>query len=142
MSNQREKLFENDLKLATRASGFDLVPNSASDLALAQGNDNIIQALTMRLKIRKGELSALGWPNYGSRLHELIGEPNNNRTHLKLMAHSRNAIKQDYRVAEIKEIKTQVPESERFVVLLLMDILLINEPKPVRLVYNFNLERT
>ncbi|MBN1480106.1 hypothetical protein JXA70_07535 [candidate division KSB1 bacterium] len=140
MPTDRQKLFGNDLKLVERAPGFDLIPDSAGDIDLARGNDNIIQALILRLHIRKGELAPLGWPNYGSRLHELIGQPNNNRTHVMLMAFARSAIEGDSRVLEVKEVRTRVIPGERDVVRLSMDIQLINEPTPLNLVYDMNLE--
>jgi phage baseplate assembly protein W len=46
------------------------------DLAVATGVDNLRQALIDRLLTRRGELAALGHPEYGSRLYELIGRPN------------------------------------------------------------------
>ncbi|MBI1929545.1 GPW/gp25 family protein [Candidatus Poribacteria bacterium] len=142
MPTEREKLFGNDLRLVERTGGLDLAPDAAGDLDLAQGNDNIIQALMLRLKVRKGELAPLGWPNYGSRIHELIGEPNNSRTHVILMAHARNAIEQDPRVAEVKSVRTQPLPGERNVVRILMEITLINEPNPINLVFPVNLEAT
>ena len=140
MATEREKLFGNDLRLDERVGGLDLVPDPAGDLELAQGNDNIVQALILRLKVRKGELAPLGWPNYGSRLHEMIGQPNNARTHVILMAHARSAIEQDPRVAEVEEVHTQVLAGERSVVRIIMEILLINEPHPINLVFPVNLE--
>ena len=140
MATERKKHFGVDLRLAEGTGGLDLVSDVAGDLNLAQGNDNTIQALTLRLKVRKGELAALGWPNYGSRLHELIGEPNNSRTHLILMAHARNAVEQDPRVAEVKSVRTQVPPGEPNVVRIIMEILLIDEPNPINLVFPVNLE--
>ena len=98
MANERVQLFGNDLQIVERAGGMDLLAEAGGDLAVARGNDNIMQALAMRLRVRKGELARLGWADYGSRLHELIGEPNNTRTHVKLMAFARAAIEQDPRV--------------------------------------------
>jgi phage baseplate assembly protein W len=138
--NEREKLFGNDLQLAERANGFDLLPDLRGDLTLAQGNDNIIQALTLRLLVRKGELARLGQPDYGSRLYELIGEPNNTRTHVKLMAFARSAIEQDPRVKKIEDIQTQVIPGERNVARLTMDIQLITEANLLNLVVDINLE--
>jgi phage baseplate assembly protein W len=46
------------------------------DLANVEGIDNLRQALINRLLTRRGELTALGHPEYGSRLYELIGRPN------------------------------------------------------------------
>ena len=46
------------------------------DLTIASGRDNLAQAIIMRLLTPRGELAALGHPQYGSRLHELVGEVN------------------------------------------------------------------
>jgi phage baseplate assembly protein W len=56
------------------------------DLAAHEGLENAIQAVIHRIKTVKGELSGLGHPEYGSRHHELIGQPNteNNRNLVKL----------------------------------------------------------
>jgi hypothetical protein len=92
MSSDRELLFGTDLALTGAAGGLDLRATPVGDLALAAGSANIVQALTLRLMVRKGELAPLGWPDFGSRLHELIGEPNNQRTRVKLMGLARAAI--------------------------------------------------
>jgi phage baseplate assembly protein W len=55
------------------------VPNNADPLAdfgVIEGRDNLGQAILMRLLTPRGELSALAHPEYGSRLHELIGGRN------------------------------------------------------------------
>ena len=140
MGSERQKLFGSDLRLMERAGGLDLRAQVGGDLALAAGNDNIIQTLQVRLKVRKGELAPLGWPNYGSRLHELIGEPNTNRTRVILMAHARDAIEQDPRVAEVSEVQARVLPGERSVVRLDMEIRLIDQPTPLNLVFDMELE--
>jgi phage baseplate assembly protein W len=138
MSLERQRLFGTDLRVRVWGEAYDLRPDHAGDLDLARGNENIIQALTMRLSVRQGELAPLGWPGYGSRLHELIGEPNTTRTHVKLMAFARSAIEQDPRVAEVSDV-TVLP-GERSVVRLSMEIRLIDTPNPSNLVYDFDLE--
>jgi phage baseplate assembly protein W len=135
----RADLFGQDLQIVERAGGLDLSADSLGDLALAQGNDNIVQALLLRLRVRKGELAPLGWPDYGSRLYELIGEPNNQRTHVKLMAFARSAVEQDPRVAEVESVTTQLIPGERDGVRVLMDVLLIDQPNPLNLVFTLNL---
>jgi hypothetical protein len=142
MPTERAKLFGDDLRLALYAGGLDLAPDNAGDLDLTHGNDNIVQALTLRLMVRRGELAPLGWPTYGSRIHELIGELNNARTHIKLMAFARAALEQDARVREITDIRTLVLPGERDVVRLQIEILLIDRPNPLNLVYDVNLEAT
>lgn len=140
MAFPREKLFGDDLLLVERANGFDLSGDAHGDLALAQGVDNLVQALKLRLLVRKGELARLGFPDYGSRLHELIGEPNNTRTHVKLMAFARSAIEADPRVVEVADLRTQVLPGERAVVRLVMDVIVISQPNPLNLVLDLDLE--
>lgn len=132
----RERLFGSDLRIIERAAGMDLITNGAGDLAMAAGNSNIAQALLLRLRIRKGELAQLGWPDYGSRLHELIGEPNNTRTQTKLMAFARTAVEQDPRVREVLSARCQMIPGERDTVRLVLDVALIDEPNPLNLVYD------
>jgi phage baseplate assembly protein W len=139
MAVERENLFGADLQLMEVAAAMDVAPDPTGDLALARGNDNIVQALTMRLLVRKGELAQLGWPNYGSRIHELIGEPNNQRTRTILMAHARTAIEQDPRVEEVIGVVARVLEGERDVARLDIEIQLINENHPLNLVFDVRL---
>ena len=132
----RETIFGTDLQLADRLGGLDLVPDPGEDISLAQGNDNIVQALALRLKVRRGELEPLGWPNYGSRLHELIGQPNNDRTRTILMAHARNAVMEDPRVVDVIKIEAQVLPGERDTVRTQMQIQLIEEQVPLNFVFD------
>ena len=46
------------------------------DFRAAGGRDNLGQAIILRLLTPRGELTALGHPEYGSRLHELVGRQN------------------------------------------------------------------
>jgi phage baseplate assembly protein W len=136
MAIDRERLFGVDVRLADLAHGLDTVTDPGGDLAVADGADNISQALTLRLKVRRGELAPLGWPNYGSRLHELIGEPNNTRTRAIVMAHARSAVLEDPRVVDITRLEARMPPGERDVVRLDMDIQLLTEPNPLNLVFD------
>lgn len=140
----RQRLFGNDLRLVDYADALDLSTRAgggaAGDLALARGADNAVQALTLRLRVRKGELAPLGWPDYGSRLHELIGEPNVPRTHLKAEAFARQAIEADPRVLTVDAVRTATLPGERDTVRLLMDITLIDAPTPLNLVFDLSLE--
>ena len=142
MAEDRESLFGNDLRLLESGGVVDILPDYGGDLALAEGNENIAQALTMRLLVRRGELAALGWPTYGSRLHELIGGPNNRRTHVILMAHARHAIEQDPRVSKVNGVEARVIPGERDVVRLEMEIQLITENNPLNLVFDVRLGTT
>lgn len=139
MSPARPLLFGSDLALREQATGLDLHLDAAGDLMLAQGNANIVQALTMRLKVRRGELAVLGWPAYGSRLHELIGQPNNPRTRTLLMGRAREALLADARVADIPKIEARALPGERDLVRLEITVLLVAEQNPLNLVYDLRL---
>ena len=144
MEVEREKLFGADLLLRDGAGGVDFAlgdpANASGDLALAEGNDNIAQALLMRLRVRKGELAPLGWPDYGSRLGELIGEPDLPRTQLKAQVFAREAVEADPRVEEVIAVEPVRVEGERAVLRLAMSVLLIDEPTPLNLVFDLDLE--
>lgn len=115
----------------------DLVGDPSGDLALAVGNSNISQALSLRLMVRLGELAPLGLPDYGSRLHELIGQPNNQRTRVIAMGLARTAIEQDPRVKQVLKVEAQ--QEEHDVLRINMDIELIQENTPLNLVFDLRL---
>lgn len=142
MATDRERLFGDDLALHDTLGGADLQEDPRGDLALAHGNVNVEQALVMRLRVRRGELAALGWPAYGSRIHELIGKPNLKRTHVMLMAFARQAIEEDPRVADIVDIAATTIQGERDTVRLSITINLIEQQTPLNLVFDVGLGGT
>jgi phage gp46-like protein len=146
MPVDREKLFGTDITLRDAAGGLDFAlggPVGASgDLTLAVGNVNAVQALSLRLRVRKGELAPLGWPDYGSRLHELIGEPNLPRTQLKAQVFAREAVEADPRVKRVDSVDIVTIPGERGILRLAMSVLLIDEPTPLDLIFDLALEGT
>ena len=144
MAGERERLFGTDILLRDGAGGMDLAlgdpENASGDIALADGNDNIAQALLMRLRVRKGELAPLGWPDYGSRLGELIGEPDLPRTQLKAQVFAREAVEADPRVEEVVAVDVASVKGERSVLRLAMSVLLIEEQNPLNLIFDLDLE--
>jgi phage gp46-like protein len=144
MTVDRQKLFGSDILLREGAGGLDFTlqgPSAASgDLGLAYGNDNAVQALSLRLRVRKGELAPLGWPDYGSRLHELIGEPDLPRTRLKAQAYARDAVEADPRVKKVQSVAITSIPGERSVLRLAMGVLLIDAPTPLDLIFDLSLE--
>ena len=102
-----------DLRLATTFDGeLDLVANGRGDLAVVTGTDDVVQALMLRLLVRESELAGLGWPDFGSRVHELIGEPDVTRTRLRLAAYVREALARDPRVAEVTSVEITTDQVE------------------------------
>ncbi len=72
------------------------------DLAVAAEVPQAVQFLVNRLSTRRGELAALGHPDYGSRHHELIGEPNTERTRNLVKLYVLEALRQEPRVAKVE----------------------------------------
>lgn len=74
------------------------------DFALAEGDDNLGQAVIMRLLSPRGELAELGHPTYGSRLHELIGSPNTETTRNRVRLYILEALAHERRVEAIERV--------------------------------------
>ena len=138
------QLFGVDLALRDSAGGADLTlagtTGGAGGIAAAVGDDNIVQALTMRLRVRQGELAPLGWPDYGSRLHELVGEPDLPRTRLKAQVFARAAIEADPRVQKVESVGIVSIPGERQVLRLDMLVTVISEQRPLNLVFDLALD--
>ncbi|PKP60321.1 MAG: hypothetical protein CVT89_00020 [Candidatus Altiarchaeales archaeon HGW-Altiarchaeales-2] len=84
--------------------GRDIIINNTGDLETVSGAFNLGQAITNRLMTRKGELSELGHANYGSRMYELIGEPNNERTRELAKIYVKECLSQEPRIKEIVKV--------------------------------------
>lgn len=137
-----------DLLLDYRASSgffedadFDTVRNGGvRDLAMADGLANFEQALANRLKTRKGELAALGHPNYGSRHHELIGEPNVERTRHLIKLYVLQALRDEPRIERVLQVDVQAdhqPPRETVRITLALRVQGISQP--LNLVLPFSL---
>ena len=72
------------------------------DLNICSGNNNLTQAIQNRLFTRVGELKKLGHPNYGSKLYQLIGEPNNWRTRSMAELYIRESLKNEKESKRLK----------------------------------------
>jgi phage baseplate assembly protein W len=89
-------------------SGVAGVPGNRGrslDLATVRGRDNLAQAVIMRLLTPAGELAGLGHPDYGSRLHELIGRPNNETTRNLVRLRILETLQREPRIGEVVEVR-------------------------------------
>ena len=73
---------------------------------------NLAQAIIMRLNTMQGELRDLGHSSYGSRLSELIGEPNNERTRELARIYALESVTRDPRVEEVVSISTEMSKDD------------------------------
>jgi len=88
----------------------DLVRTASDDLSRVEARENLAQAIINRLLTRQGELTGLGHPRYGSRLHELIGEVNNLRIHGKAARYIRECLEQERRIEKITGLAFAPPD--------------------------------
>jgi len=109
-----------------------------TDLTVIERVPGARQLLVNRIKTRKGELAALGHPEYGSRHHELIGEPNTQRTRNLVKLHVLDALRHEPRVAEVKRCTVTAGDRARDVVRIELDVRLIDEPDVLNLVVPFD----
>lgn len=92
------------------------------DFALAEGRGNLGQALTTRLLTPRGELAALGHPAYGSRLHEVIGQPNTPTTRNLAKLFVIESLKAERRVEKIVSVEVTPLPANRFLILVAVEV--------------------
>lgn len=141
-----EELYGRDIKLYIETKdeyvglGADLMVGRQGDLQIVAGRENLGQAIMHRLLTRQGELTEQGHPRYGSRLHELIGHPNNDRTRDLVRLYVKECLGQERRVKEIASVKVSVYESDPHAVVLDITIIPIKSTVPMNLVFPYYLE--
>ena len=112
-----------------------------TDLEVVSGVDAAEQMLANRLKTQRGELAALGHPDYGSRHHELIGQPNVERTRNLIKLYVLQALADEPRVQKVLACVVYAPHTPpREHVRIEIELRLIDEPNPLNLVVPFSLE--
>jgi len=83
------------------------------DMGVVTGLDNLHQAVFMRLLTPLGELSPLGHPEYGSRLHELIGEGNTETRRNLARLFILQALQQEERIQEVAGVEIALDPAHR-----------------------------
>ena len=134
-----EELLGHDLRLTPSAFGFGLV-TALGDLETTAGIDNLVQALLIRFNTPVGELTALGHPDYGSRLHELIGQLNNATTRNLVRLFTLDTLRQEPRVQAVHHLSVETVAGQPDQVLVSIQLSAIETPTPLSLIFNVNLE--
>lgn len=88
-------------------------PGLLFDMGVVSGSRNLAQAVIMRLLTPRGELSALGHPEYGSRLHELIGRQNTETTRNLMKLHILESLQVESRIEELVEVIVEPSQGAR-----------------------------
>jgi phage baseplate assembly protein W len=130
--------FEDADLVSGRARGPAVPP---VDLFVADGLDNFTQAIANRLKTRKGELTALGHPEYGSRHHELIGQPNVVRTRNLIKLYVLQALAQEPRIEKVVSatVDADAKDPARDTVRIQLQVRVIGQRDPLNLIVPFSL---
>lgn len=111
------------------------------DLRVTDSVDNVTQAIVNRLKTHRGELAPLGHPDYGSRHHELIGEPNVVRTRNLIKLYVLQALRDEPRIEKVLRSTVRAEhDPPRDVVRIELSVRLIGVATPIDLVVPFSLE--
>ncbi|HEX8651037.1 MAG TPA: hypothetical protein VF708_09345 [Pyrinomonadaceae bacterium] len=161
---ERAKLFGTDLRLlrdldrvkSSRDPGHDLATarrrmtgqalldqRTGADLLVDLDTyadvDNLVQALMLRFLTPTGELTLLGHPDYGSRLHELIGELNSetNRNRAKLFV--LQALGLEPRVKDVLSVVVTQNVNLRDQMDINISLVAIDSQSPLNLVFTFQL---
>ena len=147
MPNGKKDRFGKDLKIKvmTDSDGFqvsDLEINRIGDLKRVEGEDTVLQAIRHRLSTRRGELTELGHPEYGSLLETVIGEPNTDDTHRIIETLVRDSLQYESRIENIIDLEAGANRTYPHVVDINVTLKLRGEPEPLRVVYPLYLEET
>jgi phage baseplate assembly protein W len=111
-----------------------------ADIGTVGGVPAAVQFLVDRLKTQQGELADLGHPEYGSRHHELIGQPNNVRTQNLIKVYVLEALAQEPRIEQVLSAAVYATSSPpRDTVQIDLTVQLIGQPNPLNLVVPFSL---
>jgi phage baseplate assembly protein W len=84
-----------------------------ADMGLVSGRENLGQAIIVRSLTPRGELSALAHPDYGSRLHELIGRQNTETTRNLVKLYILESLKMEPRIEKVIELKVEPAKGTR-----------------------------
>lgn len=103
------------------------------DLATSEGRENLAQALVLRLLTPVGALAALGHPQYGCRLVELIGQLNNETTRNLARLFTIEALAAEPRVAQVLDIQVRTVAGQPDTIRIGFSVLPLDDDAPLAL---------
>jgi phage baseplate assembly protein W len=98
-----------------------------TDFRTIEGRDNLGQAVIVRLLTPRGELTPLAHPDYGSRLHELIGPQNTETARNLVKLHILESLAAEPRIDEVVELSVTPAPRTRDRVNVLLRVLPVGE---------------
>ncbi len=133
LQQQDERRPGNDLITAPRPQSGKI------DLARLSGVDNLRQALLLRFMTPRGELAALGHRDYGSRLFELVGEPNTETSRNRAKLFVLQALAVEPRVKEVLSVAVTTRRADRGSLEIRIALVPIDGDTVLELVFPFSL---
>lgn len=113
---------------------------AAGDLAMVTAEDNLRQAIWLRLATPMGELTHLGHPDYGSRLYRLIGRLLTPEVLSLARAYVREALRREPRIRSIESLSVAADSLNPGVLLIGARVLPVDRAEPLNLNMTFATE--
>jgi len=139
MASEVEQLGK-DLKLKFDLSGADLTTIHEGDFGTISEEDNLAQAIITRLSTDEGELYDIGHADYGSRLHEVIGEVNNAETRDRIKTLVENCLVQETRIKEVANVNVIKDPHDLHAVDIEITVIPIKGKGSLTIIFPFRLE--
>ncbi|TJY42626.1 DUF2634 domain-containing protein [Cohnella pontilimi] len=134
--------FGTDIQLSHRltlGSALYVQPHGG-DFGTVAELDNLEQALWMRLGVPMGDLTHLGHPDYGSRLHLLIGRLATPETIALARAYIREALRREPRVAEVSRLEIEADPTAPGTLMIAISVRPAGQNDPIAMSANFALD--
>ncbi len=138
--SEEKPVLGKDLRLVYADVGADLKVSPSGDLELVDDELNLGQAIVHRMRTRPGELLDIGHSSYGSKLYDLIGEPNNEATREKVRAVVIEALEREPRVKKVVKVSVTVRRDRPDAVDVDVSLIATDTEVPLNVVFPFYLE--
>ncbi len=130
---------DKDLKLKFDRLGADLMA-TGGDLVTVSSEENLAQAIINRLTTDEGELEDIGHADYGSRLYQVVGEPNNEGTRAKIKNVVGYCLSQEPRIKEVTGIDIRTNPRDQNRLDIEITVVPVEGGRSLSLSYPFHLE--
>lgn len=133
--------FQNDRNGGSDVSTITRTVTDQVDLDTLSGRNNLAQALLLRFLTPVGELALLGHPDYGSRLHELIGQLNNDTNRNIAKLYVLQALAAEPRVQQVISVRVTQNRADRTRIDIELHLKPVDSDSILNLVFPFFLDR-
>jgi phage baseplate assembly protein W len=113
---------------------------AGGDLAIVQAEENLRQAIWLRLATPLGELTHLGHPDFGSRLYKLIGRLITPEVLSLARAYVREALRREPRIKSVEHLNVMPDPLRPGVLLIDAAVLPVASATPLNLTLSFTTE--